>query len=79
MKPHNHKTGGIINALLSFDKYFKVNPHFKMYKQFHGYTDLLFNVSELSNIVQENAEKKYEHNFNPSKTDFEASFPFYFI
>lgn len=44
MKPSNRKTNGIINALMSFDKYFQSDPDFKMYNVFAGNRDLLFKV-----------------------------------
>lgn len=43
--PQNKKTNGIINALISFDKYFQSDPDFKMYNIFSGHTNLLFKVS----------------------------------
>ncbi|XP_055312827.1 transferrin-like [Sitodiplosis mosellana] len=43
VKPKNPKTEGIINALLSYDKYLKVDPDFKIYNTFDGHKDLLFN------------------------------------
>lgn len=40
----NPKIDGIINALVSFDKYFQHDPDFKMFNAFSGKTDLLFKV-----------------------------------
>lgn len=48
VRPQDRRTEGIINALLSFDKYFKHDPDFKIYAPFDGHKDLLFNVSHLS-------------------------------
>lgn len=45
IRSNNTKREGIINALLSFDKYFRVDPDFKMYGNFDGYENVLFNVS----------------------------------
>lgn len=42
---NNHKTSGILNALISFDKYFQKDPDFKMYNSFSGEQNLLFKVS----------------------------------
>lgn len=42
--PQNKKTDGIINALMSFDKYFQNDPDFKMYNIFAGHKNLLFKV-----------------------------------
>lgn len=42
---NNHKTTGIINALISFDKYFQRDPDFKIYNSFAGHRDLLFKVT----------------------------------
>lgn len=42
--PQNKKTDGIINALISFDKYFQNDPDFKMYNIFSGHKNLLFKV-----------------------------------
>lgn len=42
---NNHKTTGVINALISFDKYFQTDPDFKMFNAFGGKRDLLFKVS----------------------------------
>lgn len=44
---NNRKTPGIIAALNSFDKYFQIDPEFKMYNIFAGRTDLLFKVSRV--------------------------------
>lgn len=41
---NNPKTPGIINAINSFDKYFELDPEFKMYNIFSGKQDLLFKV-----------------------------------
>lgn len=46
IKPHNQKREGIINALISLDKYFKIDPEFKIYQPFNGHKDLLFKVSQ---------------------------------
>lgn len=40
----NRKTNGIINALISFDKYFQSDPDFKVYNIFAGQKNLLFKV-----------------------------------
>lgn len=45
IQPDNMQRDGIINALLSFDKYFKNDPYVKIYGTFDGYMDVLFNVS----------------------------------
>lgn len=44
VSPQNKKTDGIINALISFDKYFQNDPDFKMYNIFSGHRNLLFKV-----------------------------------
>lgn len=44
----NPKIDGIINALISFDKYFQHDPDFKMFNAFGGKTDLLFKVCAAS-------------------------------
>lgn len=46
----NPKTTGIINALSSYDKYFRSDPDFKMYNSFAGQIDLLFKVSIIYEI-----------------------------
>lgn len=48
IKPDNAKRDGIINALLSFDMYFKSDPDVKIYGTFDGYKNVLFNVSQWS-------------------------------
>lgn len=46
----NKKTNGIINALISFDKYFQSDPDFKLYNMFAGHKDLLFKVDSMLSI-----------------------------
>lgn len=53
IKPGNIKREGIINALLSFDMYFKRDPDVKIYGTFNGFKNLLFKVSERSVKVKE--------------------------
>lgn len=40
----SQKTNSIANALISLDRYFQIDPDFKMYNSFNGITDLLFKV-----------------------------------
>lgn len=44
VRPKDIKTPGIINALLSLDKYFQIDPDFKMYNIFNSERHLLFKV-----------------------------------
>ncbi|XP_031637288.1 transferrin-like [Contarinia nasturtii] len=44
VKPKNPKTEGIINALISYEKYFAVDPELKIFSTFNGHMDLLFNT-----------------------------------
>lgn len=44
IKANSTKREGIVNALLSFDKYFQIDPDFKMYGTFDGHKNVLFNV-----------------------------------
>lgn len=46
-RPNSSKLPGIINALNSFDKYFQVDPDFKMFNVFKGTKHLLFKVTSL--------------------------------
>lgn len=48
VRPNSKKMAGIVNALSSFDKYFQVDPDFKMYNLFKGTKHLLFKVSHVS-------------------------------
>ncbi|KAJ6648602.1 Transferrin [Pseudolycoriella hygida] len=47
VRPKSDKIPGIVNALISFDKYFAYSPDFKMYNVFNGYKHLLFKDSTL--------------------------------
>lgn len=47
VRRHSDKNAGIINALLSLDKYLQNDPDFKMYNIFQGERDLLFEDSSL--------------------------------
>lgn len=47
VRPKSDKIPGIVNALASFDKYFSLNPDFKMYNVYNGYKHLLFKDSTL--------------------------------
>ncbi|XP_037032135.1 transferrin-like [Bradysia coprophila] len=53
VRPRSDKIPGIINALSSFDKYFSLNPDFKMYNVFNGYKHLLFKDSTLGVVSYE--------------------------
>lgn len=44
VRPKDSKTPGITNALISLDKYFQVDPDFKMYNIFNSERHLLFKV-----------------------------------
>lgn len=50
-RPNSSKLPGIINALNSFDKYFQVDPDFKMFNVFKGTKHLLFKVTSLKDIT----------------------------
>lgn len=47
VKPANSKIEGIINAFISYEKYFKVDPELSMFGTFNGHKNLLFNVSNI--------------------------------
>jgi len=50
---NNKKTAGIINALNSFDRYFQIDPDFKMYNIFAGKIDLLFKDSSVGLVARD--------------------------
>lgn len=47
IKSNNTEREGIINALLSYHKYFHTDPDFKMYGKFDGHENVLVNVSDI--------------------------------
>lgn len=48
---NSRKINGITNALLSLDKYFQLDPDFKMYNIFSGHRDLLFKVNCCEQLI----------------------------
>lgn len=53
----NHKNKGIVNALLSLDKYLQSDPDFKLYNVFSGERDLLFEDSALGLVSPNNTDE----------------------
>lgn len=52
IRANSTKRDGIINALLSFDKYFQIDPDFKMFGTFDGHKNVLFNVSQNGFVIE---------------------------
>lgn len=52
IRRRSDKNAGIINVLLSLDKYFQNDPDFKMYNIFNGEKNLLFEDSSLGLVSQ---------------------------
>lgn len=53
---HSSKTAGIVNALSSLDVYLQNDPDFKMYNQYNGIKNLLFEDSALGLVSTQHAE-----------------------
>lgn len=57
VRKNNPRNLGIVNALLSLDKYLQTDPDFKLYNVFSGEKDLLFEDSALGLVSPNNTDE----------------------